>query len=400
MIIKESKGEIILNSRNETTISYTIKTGKGIFKTSAPNGKSKGKYEAKPWGKEGDGGIVHDVTALNEIRMSEITSIDDIERISKIYSGLVGANTRFALEGSLLKAWAAEHGMQLWELISGGKNIHKMPMPVGNTIGGGLHSVEGKKVSTPEFQEFLFIAGQQTKTFKEAAELNDQAYKEAGLMLKKYDDSFRSEKNDEGAWKTKLTNEHILKIMFIIAKKLGLRVGIDAAASSFYEGFYKYHDKTLNDTGQINHIEHIIDDYELLYVEDPLGEKEFYFFKKLLEKTKEEHQETLIVGDDLTVTNHDRLKKAITEKSINTIIIKPNQNGSIFETGKVVKLAKDHNIKIIVSHRSGETMDDTIADLAVGWDADYIKCGVHGKERRAKINRLLEIERKIQKKKK
>lgn len=394
MIIKEVRAQIILNSRGEQTIELKITTDKGWFSSSAPNGKSKGKYEAKPWGRDGERGVLHDVTILNEMRIPTINSIIEIEKLSEIYSGLIGANSRFILEASLLKALAKDGGMELWELLSDGKKSLKMPMPVGNTIGGGLHSSKNHSLNgiTDVFQEFLFIP--QCKTFQEAIKSVDEAYKEAGIMLKKFDEGFKGEKNDEGAWKTHLSDDHVLKIMFIIAKKYKLRVGIDAASSSFYKGgFYHYHDRTLNDTAQINYINRLIQDYELEYVEDPLGEKEFYFFKKLLEKINSD--KTMIVGDDLTVTSHERLKKAIEEKSINAIIIKPNQCGSIFEAMKVMRLAKEHNIKTIISHRSGETEDDTIADLAVGWQADFIKCGVFGKERRAKINRVLEIERKI-----
>ncbi len=385
-----------MDSRGETTISFTIKTNKGNFNTKAPSGKSKGRYEAKPWNET----VLHDVMTLNEMKLYSVESMSEIEKISKVYSKLLGANSRFVLEASLLKAWAKEHGMDLWELMMGGKKHNKMPLPVGNAIGGGLHSSKDNTMRgvKDEFQEFLFIASQKTKTFSQAIKINDKAYKIAYEMLKNFDKDFKGERNDEGAWKTGLSDDHVLKIMYIIAKKLNLRIGIDAASSSFYDKFYKYHDRVLNDTGQINYIKHLISDYELFYVEDPLYEKEFYFFSKLMSEIN--HNKTLIVGDDLTVTNYERLKKAIRKRSINAIIIKPNQNGSIISTTKVVNLAKEHNIKIIVSHRSGETTDDTIADLAVGWGADFLKCGIHGKERRAKINRMIRIEKELNRKKK
>jgi enolase len=389
MIIRGVSAQIVLNSRNETTISIIVRTDKGSFHTQAPSGKSTGKYEARPYNKN----ILGDIDTINEMRIPTIASIEEIEKLSRIYSRLIGANTRFALEASMLKAWAAEHDRQLWEVLTIGEEKRKMPMPMGNAIGGGLHSVDGKYVATPEFQEFLFIP--QASSFKEAVELNEQAYKMAGLMLKKFDQDFTGEKNDEGAHKTRLTNEHVLKIMYIIAKKLNLRIGLDMAASSFYRGFYKYHDKTLNDTGQAGYVNHLINDYELFSVEDPLAEKEFYFFSNLMERV--DTSKTLIVGDDLTVTNYDRLKKAISKKSINAIIIKPNQNGSIFDTARVVQLAKHHGIKTIISHRSGETLDSTIADLAVAWNVDFIKCGIFGDERRAKLLRLIEIEKSLSK---
>ena len=344
-------------------------------------------------------------------KIFRIDNIGDIERVSRVYGKLIGANSRFVLEASLLKALAKEHGMELWQLLGNFgkgkgkvKKKIKMPMPVGNAIGGGLHSSYGMEIEEgPEFQEFLFIPlpNHRAKTFKEAVKLNDMAYRMAGEELKKFDPDFESRRNDEGSWKTSLANEHVLKIMYIIAKKLNIRIGIDAAASSFYDSFYNYKERKLNDLSQVKLMQHLISEYELFYVEDPIDEKEFYWFGKLMENIKYSGSGTnvLIVGDDLTATNFSRLKKAIRKKSINAIIIKPNQNGSIFETAKVVKLAREHNIKIIVSHRSGETMDDTIADLAVTWQADFIKCGIHGKERRAKLKRIIEIEKSFLRKK-
>ncbi len=406
MIIKEAKAEIILDSREETTICFSVRTAKGKFKTSAPSGKSTGKYEARPWGGDGKGNILHDIDILNDFKILEIKNVEDIERMSRVYGKLIGANSRFIFEATLLKALAAERGEELWQLLSGKHIIKKMPLPAGNAIGGGLHSSYGMEIEEgPEFQEFLFISSPKTKSFKEAVKLNDEAYKMAGEELKKFDEEFDGKRNDEGAWKTSLKNEHVLKIMYIIAKRLGLRIGLDIAASSFYDGFYKYHNKTFNDLGQVKYIKRLIDEYEIFYAEDPIDEREFYWFGKLLDEVKSETPDdkagnNLIVGDDLTATNYLRLKKAIRKKCINAIIIKPNQNGSIFETARVVELAKEHGLKIIVSHRSGETMDDTIADLAVAWRADFIKCGIYGRERRAKLKRLIEIEGSFQKVKK
>jgi len=393
MIIGEVKAEIVLNSRNEPTICFSVKTEKGTFKTSAPSGKSTGKYEAKQWNES----VLHDVRVLNQIKFWEIKNVSEIETVSKTYSEFIGANSRFVLEASLLKALAREDGMELWELLidEKSKKMRKIPMPVGNAIGGGLHSSKDRKIREgPEFQEFLFIPN--TKKFSDAVKLNEEAYELAGEMLKKFDEHFKGERNDEGAWKTHLANEHVLKIMYIVAKKFNLRLGLDVASSSFYDGFYHYSHNKLNDLTQVKFIQRLIEEYELFYVEDPVDEREFYWFGKLLGEI--DRSKTIIVGDDLTVTNYERLNKAIKKNSINAIIIKPNQNGSLFETKKVVDLAKKHGIKIILSHRSGETEDSTIADLAVAWEADFIKCGIYGPERRAKLKRLMEIERKIGKK--
>jgi enolase len=141
------------------------------------------------------------------------------------------------------------------------------------------------------------------------------------------------------------------------------------------------------------YIENLIKNFPLLYIEDPFSEEDFDNFSKLLEKTNNR----LIVGDDLTVTSTKRLKKAIEKNSINAIIIKPNQCGSLMEVERVVEMCKKNNIKMVFSHRSGETEENILADIAFGFGADYFKCGITGKEREAKLKRLIEIEKKLQK---
>ncbi len=138
-------------------------------------------------------------------------------------------------------------------------------------------------------------------------------------------------------------------------------------------------------------ISNLVRNFGLLYVEDPFYEEDFESFAKLLKK----FPNSLIVGDDLTVTNYKRLEKAIEMKSINALIVKPNQTGSLIEVERVCKLAKKKNIKIIISHRSGETEESILADLAFGFQADFFKSGITGKEREIKIKRLIDIKKKL-----
>jgi len=208
-------------------------------------------------------------------------------------------------------------------------------------------------------------------------------------------------KNDEGAWETNLNNKQVLEMMNQIKEKIKqkygerIEIGLDVAASSFYQKnkySYKNPRKKLNQEEQIDYIKNIIIDYKVLYVEDGLNEKDFQGFRKLKEKSP---HFTIIVGDDLTTTNPKRLEKAFRNQSINGIIIKPNQIGSLLKTKKVIDFAHKHNIKTIISHRSGETLDNTIADLGVGFNCDFIKTGIWGKVREAKLKRLIKIEKKL-----
>ena len=171
-------------------------------------------------------------------------------------------------------------------------------------------------------------------------------------------------------------------------------IGIDVAASIFYKNsryVYKNLPKKLNKIEQVHYINSLINKYRIFYIEDPLEENDFIDFSKL--KNIVEH--SLIVGDDLTTTNPIRLKKAIRMHSISGIIVKPNQIGSLLKVKEVIDLAKSNHIKTIISHRSGETLDDTIADLAIAFNCDFIKTGINGKVREAKLRRLIDIEREL-----
>ena len=393
MKIYNIKASSIENSRGEKTIQIIIKTNYGTFKTSAPSGKSKGRYEIPAYTKS----LQAEINFLNNLRLSEILCFRDLLKVEKICSGKLGANSLFALEASLLKALAKKQGKELWKYL-GGKH-KKLPRPVGNAIGGGLHSkgVDGKK---PDFQEFLFIPS--AKTFKQCVKINYKAYKFAKKYLKS------SERNDEGAWETSKTDKEVLEIMNQVKEKIWNKykekvvIGIDVAGSSFFKGskyYYKNPVRELNRKEQIEHIKALINQYNIYYIEDPLNEDDFSGFKELNKSRflgKDGGKKWgFIVGDDLTVTNPIRLKKAIKTKSIRMVIIKPNQVGSLVKTREVIQLAHKYKIKTIMSHRSGETEDNTIADLAVAWGCDFIKTGIYGREREAKLKRMMEIEKSL-----
>jgi len=156
--------------------------------------------------------------------------------------------------------------------------------------------------------------------------------------------------------------------------------------------FYKNIRAERSSKGQIEYIENLARKFNLFYIEDPLDEEDFAGFSELAKKIN-----CLIVGDDLTVTNLERVEKAIEMEAVTGVIIKPNQTGSLLEVKKVIDLCKKAGIKTIMSHRSGETIDDTIADLAFAWQCDFIKIPVIGKEREAKVDRLVKIESSLKK---
>ncbi len=406
MLIKEIKAKVVRDSRREKTIQVIIKTNKK-FKTSAPEGKSTGKYEAKPYFKSLEG----DIKFINNLNVDNLNKLIQKHKgktiaqaflvltdIEKFVKNKIGANSLFALEASILKALAYENRKELWEFLGGKKENTKKLRSVGNAIGGGLHG-EGVKNKEPDFQEFLFIP--KAKTFSECVEINEIAYKLAGKILKSW------RKNDEGAWLTGKTNEEVLMVLdnvrqILKQEEIEIDIGVDIASSSFYKNNkydYKNPNVDLNKKHQILYINELIRRYKLFYVEDPLDENDFNGFRELLKEIKESkntgNENCLIVGDDLTTTNPEKLKKAIKTKSINAMIVKPNQIGSLLKVKEVIDIAKKNKIRIIISHRSGETKDSTIADLAIGWDCDFIKTGIYGKVRTRKLRRLIEIEKGI-----
>jgi enolase len=382
MKIKEVSARAILDSRKEKTIEVSIKTNVGNFSASSPTGKSTGKYEAKPYKKN----LEEDIAMIKKISdyFSEesIENFDDLKRIEYIAERNVGANTKFALESAALKALAKEKKVEVWELIN--SKAKKFPKLVGNCIGGGKHSqTNGKK---PDFQEFLLIPNEES--VQKSFEKNKKAKQIIETFLKIKDKTFKSKKNDEDAWLTSLNDKDVLEILH----KTEISLGVDVASSGFFKRKkYYYNNPPLKRDveEQESYVANLIKNFNLFYIEDPFDEEDFDGFAKLLEK----FPRSLIVGDDLTVTNSKRLEKAIDKKSLNAIIVKPNQCGSLIEVKKVCELAKKNNIKLVFSHRSGETEENILADLAFGFGADFLKCGITGKERISKIDRLIEIEK-------
>jgi enolase len=384
MLIKNISAKSILDSRQEKTICVTIKTNVGEFSASAPNGKSTGEYEAKSYKKDIEGDIIAIKDIGEYFSDDKIEKFDDLKEIEEIANDQVGANTLFALESAILKALAKEKKKEIWQLINE-NSTNKFPRLVGNCIGGGKHSSGEKK---PDFQEFELIPD--VKGVEKAFEMNKKAKKESEELLRKKDEDFNGEKNDENAWRTSLTDKEVLDIL----GKAKIPLGIDIAASGFYSRkHYDYENPRFKRDvkEQFEYVSNLIRNFDVFYIEDPFEDNDFESFALLLKRFPNK----LIVGDDLTTTNLKRLEKAIKMKSINAIIVKPNQIGSLMEVKKVCELAKKNKIKTIFSHRSGETEETILADLAFGFGADFFKCGITGNEREVKIKRLIEIEKRV-----
>ena len=400
----------IYNSRKEATIEVTAACGDKRVTASAPSGASKGKYEVRDVSARG---IDFSISFLNVLGRQLVTSkigfeiFEDLKKVEEIVRKqdhtknleFLGGNALYALETAILKLMAISQEKELWRLLIDGKHPF-MPMPVGNAIGGGLHVKQQKK---SDWQEFLFIP--KTTSFFEAKIINESAYKEARKLLENRDVEWQGKLTDENAFATTLDCETTLALADstrnLIQDKMNvtLGLGLDCAATTLWTGLrYRYNNlsqtiKQKDFTPEENsaYIVEMTRKYNLTYLEDPMHGEDFKGFANVLRRLKN----CFVVGDDLICTQPDRLEKAIKEKAVNALIIKPNQVGSLLDTKKTIDLAKKNDIVTIISHRSGETLDNTLAHFAVGWRIPFIKTGISGAERLAKLNELARIEREI-----
>lgn len=389
MILKSIHSKIIKDSRGVDTIAISVNNCEWA---SSPNGKSVGDFETTSYYKS----LRFCVNFLNKfsekIKVSNFSDLAHVERaickkLKLKNARMFGANALYAFESAILKALAHEKGKELFEIVNSKSKKLKMPLPVGNVIGGGVHSSSVKK--HPDFQEFLVIP--RSKKFSDNLKAMNYMH---NYLMEKFG---VSKVNDEGGLLATVDDSIVFDVLnkcrIDSGKKFkfSIGIGIDAASSSFFKrGLYNYSSEKINSLSQLSLIKDIIINNSISYMEDPFHQRDFDGFAKLLKKVG---KKCLIVGDDLTATEYDRVVSAIKNKSINALIIKPNQNGSLLELKKIFGLCKKKRIKTVLSHRSGETMDDALADYAVGFGADYIKCGVVTKWREVKLNRLAEIER-------
>jgi enolase len=376
-MIKDLVLSQVYNAVKEKTIKVSIKTEKGVFSACAPSGTSAGEYEAKRLDVKT---IVKNFpeTKKNFIGKSE-DAVDNI--IEGVGIGKLGANLSIALSIAAVRALSKNNAYQFFN-----KKARTFPFPLGNAIGGGAH-----KGYTSE-QEFLILPVK-SKSIKEAVKANQSIWNDVGKLIKSK--GILMGNNFEGAWMCKLNDLETLDMLSRISENYGTRIGIDFASSQFYrDGKYCYinPEKKLSPEEQFEFVLGLIRTYRLVYVEDPFHENDFEHFSELTKKV-----DCLVTGDDLFVTQSERLKMGIRKKAGNAIIIKPDQVGLVSKALETIKIAKKANYKTVVSHRSRDTTDSFIADLALGTSSPVIKCGIHGKERTSKLNRLIGLWSKVEK---
>jgi len=409
--IKEVRARQILDSRGNPTVEVDVITDYGLVRAAVPSGASTGEHEAvelRDNKKEYFGKGVEDavsnihkkiakriigISCLNQVEIDVIMMTMDA---TKNKSNL-GANAILAVSMAVAKAGALAKNQPLYQYISElykGSKKFTLPIPSFNVINGGVHA--GNELN---FQEYMVLPVG-AKDFKQALKIGSEIYHHLkGIIKKKYGLNSINV-GDEGGFAPPLNKiEEPLRLLNLAVKKAGykskVKFGIDVAASEFYkDGKYEVDGKKLTSKQLINVYLKLIKKYPIITIEDPFDENDFESFAELKKKTKIQ-----IVGDDLLVTNVKRIEKALQHKSCNALLLKINQIGTITEALSAAKLAVKNNWNIMVSHRSGETSDDFIADLAVGISASQIKSGATCRgERLAKYNQLLRIQEHLGKK--
>jgi len=400
----------ILDSRGNPTIEVDVLTRSGhIGRAAVPSGASTGEYEAielrdmdndRYFGK----GVRKAVNNINTLIAEALVGFDskkqtEIDHMMISLDGTdnksnLGANAILGVSMAVAHANAKVSKKSLYEIFSQ-NNEFLLPMPMMNILNGGSHAN-----NSVDIQEFMIVPFG-ANTFSEALQMGTEVFHhlKSVLNVKKMTTAV----GDEGGFAPNLnSNEEAIEIILESILKAGLKTGtdifiaLDVAASELYEnGLYNLisEEKKLETDGMVNYLSTLVKNYPIISIEDGLHEDDWDGWNKL---TSEIGANVQIVGDDLTVTNMNRLQRSIDEKSMNAILIKLNQIGTVTETIQAIDLARDAGFGAIISHRSGETEDTTIADLAVGMGMGQIKTGSASRtDRICKYNQLLRIEEEL-----
>ena len=398
-IITDIKARMIFNSRGGKTIEVDIiSDDKFLGRASSPSGASVGKHEAQSFKENRPEKSLEELNknlskfigiesqvprAIYDI----LKNIDNSENYHKI-----GGSVAYAI--SLASVESASKALQipLFKLLKPSGD-YKFPYPLGNILGGGSHAGPG----TPDIQEYL-ICPIGASNILEAIEINIKVHKQLKTILEKLDNNFTYGRGDEGAWAPNLNNDQALEVVEKAVSDSGydsgkeVAIGIDFASSSFWNEknkSYEYIRQRLvrSPNEQIDFVNDLIDKYHLIYVEDPVHEEDFEGMSII----NKNNPDCLITGDDMLVTNKNRVKESMKYKSCSGAILKVNQAGSLYDALEFANECNKNDIKLITSHRSGESIDSHISEIAVATSSKLLKTGVIGGERVAKLNQLVRL---------
>ena len=404
MRIKDVKAREILDSRGNPTVEVDVILENGVRgRAAVPSGASTGEREALEMRDGGERycgkGVLNAVNNVNTVIRDLVIGMDAAEQTVLDYAMLeldgtetkskLGANAILGVSMAALRASAINEGKELYEYIGEGKTL---PYPMMNIINGGAHAD-----NSLDFQEFMIIP--QADTIKERVRVGAEVFHSLKKVLNTK--GYFTGVGDEGGFAPNLgSNKEGFELIVEAIEKAGyepskdVKIAIDVAASEFYEnGKYHVDGRELTTDELIDFYEELVNNYPIISIEDPVDENDWDGFRKITERLGDRVQ---LVGDDLFVTNKKCLQMGIDNHAGNAILLKVNQIGTITETIETINLAKANGYKTIISHRSGETEDTTIADLAVGLDLGQIKTGSMSRtDRICKYNQLMRIEEEL-----
>lgn len=398
----------IIDSRGDPTVEVVVITeGGGVGRAAAPSGASKGKYESlelRDGGRSyGGRGVLRAVENVNKFVAPALKGLDStlyrfidrklVELDGTSNKSRLGANALTAVSLANVKAAADTLGLPLFQFL-GGFKVNLLPTPLMNLINGGAHA--GNDLP---FQEFMILPVGADK-FSDALKIAIELYKELRKYLKERYGPSAINVGDEGGYAPPMRKvSEALDALINSIKRAGYSEGVDVflaldvAASQIFDeskNVYRVDGKELSTSDMIEYYRELIHLYPIKVIEDPLHEEAFKEFSELRKYVK---GHTLLIGDDLTVTNVDRVRRALSEDSIDGCIVKINQVGTLSESEDCVKMLMDSGKRAIISHRSGETEDNAIAHISVAYETGLIKTGAPARgERTAKYNELLRIE--------
>ncbi|MCQ2562157.1 MAG: phosphopyruvate hydratase [Alphaproteobacteria bacterium] len=401
----------IMDSRGNPTVECDVILNNDVMgRAAVPSGASTGSFEALELRDGGNSymgkGVSKAVKNINDIIAPALIGFDaekQTEFDNKMFEldgtknkDNLGANAILAVSLAISHAVANAKKISLYKHIAeiyGNNTPNTLPRPMMNIINGGVHADNGL-----DAQEFMIIPNG-AKNIVEAIRMGSEVFHNLKTILKKSKHS--TNVGDEGGFAPNFNNCREALDTIVEAIRLAgyvpgtqISIGLDVASSEFYsDGIYKFEGQNKTSEEMISYYEKLISEYPIISIEDGLAEEDWDGWKKLTEKIGTKCQ---LVGDDLFVTNPERLHKGIENKVANAILIKVNQIGSLTETLQAIKMAQDANYGVIISHRSGETEDTTIADLAVATNAGQIKTGSMSRtDRMAKYNQLIRIEEEL-----
>jgi enolase len=398
-LISSLKGRIVFNSRGSKSIEIDVITdNKFLGRASAPSGASVGSHEVPSFVDNNP-----ELTLKTfESNMAKFIGVDasDSKAIFEILKSLdtsnnfsrIGGSVAYALSIAAAASASLSLDVPLFAMLND-QGPYRFPYPLGNIVGGGSHAGPG----TPDIQEVL-VCPMGARTIMEALETNFNIHKEVRIVLEKIDKKFTYGRGDEGAWAPNVNNDEAVSIVAQAVENAGLRLGrdvalgIDFASSSMWDSTRKIYDYSRqglvrNTEEQIGFVEDLIKNYHLIYAEDPVNEDDFESMALLTKRNKN----CLITGDDMLVTSTERVNEACKYGACNGAILKVNQAGTLHNALDFADNCTKNNIKIITSHRSGESIDAHISHIAIATSSKMIKTGVVGGERVSKLNELLRL---------